>query len=297
MSLQTAHAITLVAGPEGRLSETVLADCGSLLSKQGGTAIRHIWHKTDEAADLFCLNLSAEAIYTILRPILTSLTIDIIVQPTIHRRKKLLLADMESTIIEQEMLDELAAMIGIGEKVADITRRAMNGELDFNAALKERVAMLAGQHENLLSKAASKITMMGGAKELINAMKGQGAQCWLVSGGFTCFAEKIGKLLGFDRVFANELIIADHKIVGTVTEPILDKNGKKDLLDQARRELSIQPTECLAIGDGANDIPIITACNAGAGLGIAYHAKPAVRAVTPHQINYADLTTLVYAQG
>jgi phosphoserine phosphatase len=211
--------------------------------------------------------------------------------------KKLLVADMESTIIEQEMLDELASDLGHGRETADITRRAMNGELDFATALYERVALLKGQPVSILERAAKRITFMSGAEKLLSVMKAHGAVCWLVTGGFGYFAEPVAQKLGFDKVFANDLIVHDDVLTGEVVEPILDKNTKKELLERACKELGLSMTDCLAVGDGANDIPMLTACNEGGGLGVAYHAKPKVREVVPHQINHGDLTTLLYAQG
>jgi len=221
----------------------------------------------------------------------------LLIQPTATRRKKILIADMESTLIEQEMLDEMAAAIGIGEKVADITRRAMNGELDFEAALKSRVKLLKGQPESLLHDVAGRITLMPGAETLILGMKKAGGRCWLVSGGFTFFVKKIADQLGFDRFFANDLMVENGVITGEVKTPILDKNSKKTLLEQACATYGCTLAECVAVGDGANDVQMLQACDAGGGLGIAFHAKPAVRAIIAPQINHADLTALIYAQG
>jgi phosphoserine phosphatase len=246
--------------------------------------------------DIFCEG-TVDDVRKVLTAQIGDKPIDILVQPASSRRKKLLIADMESTIIEQEMLDELAEMIGLREKVANITRRAMNGELDFIAALKERVALLKGQPATILNEAAAGITLMPGAEALMKAMQSQDAQCWLVSGGFAFFAEIVAKKLGFDKFFANDLPVRDGKIMGVVPEPILDKATKKACLERACRELNILPVDCLAVGDGANDVLMLEACNKGGGLGVAYQAKPKVRAVVPSQINYGDLSALVYAQG
>jgi phosphoserine phosphatase len=220
---------------------------------------------------------------------------DILTQSAATRRKKILIADMEATIIEQEMLDELAAEIGIGEKVADITRRAMNGELDFTAALTERVALLKGQPESLLTKLASRMTVMPGAQQLVAAMKQSGAHCWLVSGGFTCFVKIIAEQLGFDRFYANDLVVENDVLTGQVRLPILDKSSKTHFLKQACHEYGCALINTLAVGDGANDIPMLQACHEGGGLGIAYHAKPKVRGLIPNQINCSDHSALIYA--
>jgi phosphoserine phosphatase len=236
-------------------------------------------------------------LYQIIQQVLVGQSIDCIIQPAAGRRKKLLLADMESTIIEQEMLDELADTIGLRDKVAAITARAMNGELDFAAALKERAGLLKGLPVSVLDQVAKRMTIMPGAAELLAAMKQSGASAWLVTGGFACFAKPVADRLGFDRVFANELILCDGYITGEVAEPIVDKNTKKNLLSQASAELGLSLGETAAVGDGANDIPMLAACVEGGGLGVAYRAKPNVRAAIPHQINHSDLRALMYAQG
>ena len=255
------------------------------------------WVIEGRVADVFAADMGVAELRARLQDYLQERPVDILIQPVATRRKKLLVADMESTIIEQEMLDELAKVIGVGDRVAEITRRAMNGELDFAAALRERVSLLKGQPVALLDQVAKHISLMPGAKALLTAMRNQKAECWLVSGGFTCFAKPVAEKLGFTRVFANELLVKDGVITGEVAEPILDKNSKQNLLEQACRELNINMAESLAIGDGANDVPMLAACNAGHGLGVAYHAKPKVREVIPNQINQSDLSALVYAQG
>jgi phosphoserine phosphatase len=220
---------------------------------------------------------------------------DILIQPVAHRRKKILIADMESTVIEQEMLDELAGEIGVGEKVAAITSRAMNGELDFTAALSERVALLKGQPESLLQKVALRMSFTSGARDLIAAMKRAGGQCWLVSGGFTCFIKLIAEQAGFDRFFGNRLEIENGVLTGKVLLPILGKDTKKELLERACADFDCVMAQTVAIGDGANDVPMLRACHEGGGLGVAYRAKPNVRAVIPNQINHGDLATLLFA--
>ncbi len=222
---------------------------------------------------------------------------DVLIQPAATRRKKILIADMESTVIEQEMLDELATMIGVGDKVAETTRRAMNGELDFAEALRERVALLKGQPESLLHKAAEKMTLMPGAAELMASIKQTGGKCWLVSGGFTFFIKIIAERLGFDDYYGNELVIEKGVLTGEVKNPILDKTSKKQLLEQACATYGYTLSDAIAVGDGANDIPMLQTCAEGGGLGVAYRAKPAVRKVIHSQINHTDLSALIYAQG
>jgi phosphoserine phosphatase len=219
--------------------------------------------------------------------------IDVIVQPAEGRRKKLLVADLESTIIENEMLEELADFLGLRAHVAEITRRAMNGEIDFVGALNERVALLGGMPESVLHDAAGRIRLMPGARALIATLRRAGVKTALVSGGFTVFADRIAAELGFDRVVANRLDIADGKLLGTVQPPIVTGTIKRETLLSLVAEFGLSLAETMAVGDGANDLPMLGT----AGLGIAFHAKPAVAAAARWRIDHADLTGLLYAQG
>ena len=205
--------------------------------------------------------------------------------------KKLLISDMDSTMIEQECIDELADFVGKKAHVANITERAMNGELVFEDALRERVALLAGLPvEKLQQCFDERITMMGGAKELVAAFKKQGGKCVLVSGGFTFFTERVAKMLGFDEHYANVLEIANGKLTGKVAEPILGKEAKLAELHRQCKMLGCTPENVIAIGDGANDLPMLKA----AGLGIAYHAKPSVQAQVSARINFGDLSSVIH---
>jgi phosphoserine phosphatase len=216
---------------------------------------------------------------------------DLIVEPYPPAPKKLLISDMDSTMIQQECIDELADFVGKKEHVAAITERAMNGELVFEDALRERVALLKGLSVDVLQQCFDeKITMMGGAKELVGAFKKQGGKAVLVSGGFTFFTERVAKLLGFDEHFSNILEIEDGKLTGKVREPILGKEAKLAELNRQCAMLGIKPENVIAIGDGANDLPMLKA----AGLGIAYHAKPTVQAQTNARINHGDLSGIQY---
>ena len=245
--------------------------------------------------DVFLLvgDVDREAAELAARRAIGTAPIDVLVQPIANRRKRVLVADMESTIIENEMLDELAEFVGLRAHVADITRRAMNGELDFTAALAERVALLKGLPASVLDEAAARIRLMPGAHALIATMRGAGATTALVSGGFTVFAEPIARQLGFDRVVANRLDIADGHIVGTVRAPIVTRESKLETLRALADERGVTPADALAVGDGANDLPMLDA----AGLGIAFHAKPAVAAASRWRVDHAGLTALLYAQG
>jgi len=293
----TDHVATLISGGLGDLEESLVVHYAALLRSHGGNDVRYQWLRRGKSVDVFCSDLDVETLREHFRIAIPAQAFDIIVQPVANRRKRLLIADMESTMIEQEMLDEIAALLGLHDKVAKITFRAMNGELDFAASLRQRVELLAGQPVSLLEEAARCITPMRGAAALVATMKRHGAQCWLVTGGFSCFANSVGERLGFDKVFSNHLEIESGKITGRLGLPILDKNSKKASLEQACRDQGLTLADCLAIGDGANDVPMLQACNEGGGLGVAYHAKPVVRAVVPHQINYADLSALIEAQG
>jgi phosphoserine phosphatase len=220
--------------------------------------------------------------------------IDIFVQPVASRRKKLLLADMDSTMIGQECVDELADFVGLKEKVSAITERAMRGEIAFEPALRERVALLAGLNASVVEKAIKeRITLTPGGRALVHTMRAHGAYTALVSGGFTVFTSRIAEAIGFHENRANTLIVAKGKFAGEVAEPILGKAAKLATLKELTETHSLTPDETLAIGDGANDLAMLEA----AGLGVAYRAKPAVAAAAQARVDHGDLTALLYAQG
>ncbi|WP_240700232.1 phosphoserine phosphatase SerB [Sphingomonas gei] len=220
--------------------------------------------------------------------------IDIIVQPESGREKKLLVADMDSTMITVECIDELADYAGIKPQIADVTERAMRGELDFAAALDARVALLKGLEESAIERClAERVKLTPGAKTLVQTMRARGATTILVSGGFTRFAEPVGAEIGFDRVIANVLEIEDARLTGSVRRPIVDSATKETTLLGALAELGLPAEGSMAVGDGANDLAMIRQ----AGLGVAYRAKPIVAAAARARVDHGDLTVLLYAQG
>jgi phosphoserine phosphatase len=219
----------------------------------------------------------------------------IVVQPAANRRKKLFLADMDSTVIEQECIDELADYVGIKSRVAAITERAMRGEIAFEPGLRERVGLLEGLPVSVIEEVLrDRIKLTPGAKTLVATMRANGAHTCMVSGGFTLFTDRIAAMVGFDASRANSLTIVDgHKLAGKVAEPIFGRDGKRAALIELRQEFALTKEETMAIGDGANDLDMISE----AGLGVAYHAKPKVAAAAAARIDHSDLTALLYVQG
>jgi phosphoserine phosphatase len=229
-----------------------------------------------------------------LRAMIGDRPVDVVVQSSRHRRKKLLVADMDSTMIGQECIDELADYAGIKDRIATITERAMRGEIEFEAALRERVTLLKGMPATTIETVLTKrITPIPGARTLVATMRANGAYTCLVSGGFTAFTSRVAAMLGFDEDRANELLIGADGGVDGVREPILGREAKLDALVEISARLGLTLEQAVAVGDGANDIPMIEA----AGLGVAYRAKPKVAAAAACRIDHGDLTALLYAQG
>ncbi|MFV0333591.1 MAG: phosphoserine phosphatase SerB [Tropicimonas sp.] len=222
------------------------------------------------------------------------LGLDLIVQPAAGRRKRMLLADMDSTMIGQECIDELADVAGVGARVKEITARAMNGELDFEAALRERVGLLKGLDAAVIDRVMEeRITFTPGGRVLIATMKAAGGHAALVSGGFTAFTERVAAALGFDEHRANTLLIEDGRLTGAPGEPILGRAAKVSALHEITARLDLTAADVLAVGDGANDLGMLEL----AGAGVALHAKPSVAAQCEIRINHGDLTALLYLQG
>jgi phosphoserine phosphatase len=246
------------------------------------------------AADLFAEAGDARKLEATLRETVAGAPIDILVQPAAARRKALFLADMDSTMIGQECIDELAAYVGLKEKVSGITERAMRGEIAFEPALRERVALLKGVPLSVVDEIIrERITLTPGGRELVMTMRGQGGYTALVSGGFTVFTGPISATIGFDEHRSNTLLAQDGVLIGEVADPILGKQAKLDALVELRARLGLAPAQTLAVGDGANDLAML----GEAGLGVAFRAKPAVAAAAHARLDHADLTALLYAQG
>ncbi|MFN4202161.1 MAG: phosphoserine phosphatase SerB [Tabrizicola sp.] len=280
--------VTLLSSPETPVLGRDLIE--SLRNAWGGGAARWLDPGVAAEFDLEAVPDNRWQVWTDLQ----ALRVDMVVQPAEGRRKRLLIADMDSTMIRQECIDELADEAGVGARVAEITARAMNGELDFEGALRERVGLLRGLPEAVIGRVLrDRITLMPGGRVLLATMKANGAHAALVSGGFTAFTSAVAGMLGFDENRANMLHVEGGKLAGTVAEPILGKEAKLQALTEITGRLGITPAEALAVGDGANDLPMLKA----AGTGVALHAKPRVQAECAIRVNHGDLTALLYLQG
>jgi phosphoserine phosphatase len=286
-----AFVATLVANPSNPVLTPAIAEQAADRVKASGL----YWLADGIACDIALRDDSeiAAARDTILA-VVAGAPVDLAVQEAETRRKKLLIADMDSTMIGQECIDELAAEVGLKEKVAAITARAMNGEIAFEPALRERVALLKGLPVSVVDEVIEKrITLTPGGRELIATMKAKGYYTALVSGGFTVFTRRIAATLGFDENRANILLAEGGRLTGEVAEPILGKQAKVDALTDISERLGISPEEAMAVGDGANDLGMLHL----SGAGVALHAKPAVAAEAKIRIDHGDLTALLYLQG
>ena len=282
---------TLIASNR-TLSRADLDQARDALAGVGALPGQPAWIDEGAAADLPFGRADRAAARAVLEGLLPDT--DVVVQPAAGRAKKLLVADMDSTMITIECIDELADYAGIKPQIAEVTERAMRGELDFEAALDARVALLKGLAETAIDRChAERVRLMPGAQALIRTMKAHGARTILVSGGFTVFADRVAEAIGFDRAISNRLGLAGGMLDGTVDRPIVGSATKRETLLAEREAMGLDAEQTLAVGDGANDIPMIEE----AGLGIAYHAKPKTAAAADARIEHGDLTALLYAQG
>jgi phosphoserine phosphatase len=290
--------LTLIASNGGEmLVETAIAALRDDLSSVGARVGQSDWLAPHKACDLFFADAALHHVEARVRKHIAErfpgAKLDLFVQEATDRRKRLVVADLESTLVENEMLDDLADFIGARNKVAEITRQAMNGEIDFTAALRSRVALFKDLPETALQEAAVGIRLMPGASVLVATLRAHGAFVALATGGFSFFVRHVQTRLKFDAVFANELIVDGGRLTGEAREPILTREGKRDALISLAAKRDIPLCSTLAVGDGANDLPMLEA----AGLGVAFHAKPAVAERAVHRIDHCDLTALLYAQG
>jgi phosphoserine phosphatase len=287
------HVATLIAARPGALEPALVQRARAALANPAAP----LWLADGTAADVpFTAEsqIDQRGLAARLRAALDA-PVDIVVQAIAHRKKKLFLADMDSTMIGQECIDELADYAGLKAHVAAITERAMRGEIAFEPALRERVALLKGLKVSVIDEVLrERIKLTPGARTLVGTMRANGAHTALVSGGFTLFTDRVAAMIGFHQSRANSLTVIDGRtLAGTVAEPIFGRDGKRAALLELRRELDLKPEETMAVGDGANDLDMIVE----AGLGVAYHAKPKVAEAAAARIDHADLTALLYVQG
>jgi phosphoserine phosphatase len=283
---------TLICNPNDPALDSTVVDGARAILPSAGPAT---WLFNEVAVDIpFVSDDPVATISQRLREARGDLPIDIVVQPQLGRRKRLFLADMDSTMIGQECIDELADFAGLKAHVAGITERAMRGEIQFEPALRERVALLKGLPVGVVDEVlATRITPTPGGRELVMTMRANGAYTCLISGGFTLFTEKVAAMIGFQENRANQLVVADGQLAGAVVEPIVGREAKLAALIELREAFDLDNLDTLVVGDGANDLGMIEK----AGLGVAYHAKPAVAAAAQARIDHGDLTALLYAQG
>ncbi len=288
------YILTLVSSPEKPvLTQAIAAEVAAAV----GSKQLPNWLAPSIACDISITQtqpFDSTVVRSIAKQVLGDLAVDIAIQAQAHRRKQLLIADMDSTIIAQECIDELGGAVGLKSRIAEITERAMRGEYPFDEALIQRVRLLQGLPQRALEEVYNDcITLNPGARELVATMRANGAYCALISGGFTFFTERIAKTIGFDFNNANSLIFENGILTGKVTLPILGREAKLEALRTLISQRGCLREDTLAVGDGANDLAMINE----AGLGVAYHAKPKVAEIADVAINHGDLTALLYLQG
>ena len=289
------HIITLVGDPRrAPVSPGVAEAARSALLRLGGQAGNIDWLSPGTACDMLIEEIDPAVAVAAVRAALPGQPIDVVAQRRQHRRKRLLVADMDSTIIQQECMDEIAQFVGRRAEVAAITERAMRGDMDFRQAVRERAAMFAGLDAEVLDRVCDeRVSLTPGAETLVRVMRRDGALTVLASGGFTRFTSRVAERAGFDLHHGNELEVVAGKLTGRAGEPIEGGAAKARLLDRYRGRLGVPAERTLAVGDGANDIPMIEA----AGLGVAFRGKPGVVEAADAAIDHGDLTALLYIQG
>jgi phosphoserine phosphatase len=288
------HILTLICAPgTGEMDNSIVAEAVATLNAQGAQTGQPDWLAPETACDIAFSGLDLIQARTCVELHLEGFPVDTVTQINENRRKKLLIADMDSTMVIGETLDELADYADCKDQVAAITIRAMRGEIGFKDALRERVSLLEGLSESALEETYSEIELMPGAKSLLATMKQGGARTMLVSGGFDFFTRRVADWIGFDENKGNMLEIVDGILTGQVIDPIINKDAKLAVLHAQCAKHAIAIEDTLAVGDGANDLPMLMA----AGLGVAYHAKPIVTAHARVDIEHADLSALLYIQG
>ena len=289
------YALTLTADPVSRpLGPGHAREAVTALHAAGARHLGTTWLGRGCALDLVLAAPAAAPVRASVDRALAGAGVDIAIQPAAGRRRRLLVADMDSTVIGQETLDEHADMAGLRERVAPITDRAMRGEIDFETALRDRVRLLAGHPAALLATLVEqRITLTPGAGVLVRTMRAHGARTALVSGGFTAVTGPVARRAGFDDHHANSLVVVNGRLAGTVEDPVLGADAKRAILHRLCGECAITPADALAVGDGANDMPMLAA----AGTGVAFRARPRVAAAARFRVDHGDLTALLYLQG
>lgn len=290
--MKTIYALTLIGTTK---LVPLLATHVNLVCAELNLDCEPDWLAEGEACDLvFASDFSASKITSQAQKALEGTAIDAVCSPVEGRRKRILISDMDSTIIDQECIDELGEVFGVGPAIREITQMVITGKIGFSDALRQRLALMQGMQKTLLERVYDeRITLKPGARTLVQTMRQNGAYCILVSGGFSFFASRISEALGFHDHQANALVFADEKLTGEVAEPILGRTAKLETLNRLCKEKGMQPSDVLAVGDGANDIKMVAA----AGLGVAFHGSDSLKAHANAHINHADLTALLYVQG
>ncbi|MTJ82895.1 MAG: phosphoserine phosphatase SerB [Telmatospirillum sp.] len=286
------HVLTLVAA-QGELDGILLKRVRDALSDLGADTWPVQWLSPDQAADLRFALLAPDQATAAARSLLGGLPVDMAAQPVDGRRKRLLLADMDSTMVEGETLDDLAGRAGLAGDIAAVTAKAMRGEMDFAEAFRQRIARLAGLSRDAIDETARDLRLTPGAIPLVATMRANGARTVLVSGGLREFTGRAAALAGFDDDIGNHVEIRDGRLTGRVEEPVLDRNAKGRALSDIAASLGLPLSATLAVGDGANDLDMVSA----AGLGVAFHGKPLLADRAPCRIDHGDLTALLYFQG